>query len=178
MGRTIGYRECTSNGYIRIYDPAHPMAQRQGWVLEQRKVWHSAYGPIPTGCVIHHKNGDKADNRLENLEMLSRAEHALRHFEQVLAIFDKGQLAGRQIMIKQNQSEGPWNKGTTEYIWITCFVCNKAIRRKAAEHRKALKRGYRPCCSKGCGGVLGIAKAKGEPCHQTRRSSSSKQSKR
>lgn len=34
---------------------------------------------IPDGSVIHHKNENKWDNRIENLEVMSRAEHISHH---------------------------------------------------------------------------------------------------
>lgn len=46
-----------------------------------RRIWKDAYGEIPEGCHIHHKNGDSTDNRLENLECIGKREHHLMHFD-------------------------------------------------------------------------------------------------
>lgn len=37
-----------------------------------RQIWEQHRGPIPKGWLIYHLNGDKMDNRLENLAALPR----------------------------------------------------------------------------------------------------------
>ena len=75
-----------SRGYIvcRIYDdnPYYPMAVKAkngaGGILEHRLVIAQAIGRLLTkGEQVHHKNGDKEDNRFENLELISPANHKL-----------------------------------------------------------------------------------------------------
>lgn len=64
-----GGRYQESSGYIRILDSDHPHADKSGYVLEHLAVMSESLGrALFEGETVHHKNGIKDDNRLENLE--------------------------------------------------------------------------------------------------------------
>lgn len=48
-------------------------------VAAHRLIWELAHGPIATGLIVHHRNGDKRDNRLANLELMTHQEHSAHH---------------------------------------------------------------------------------------------------
>lgn len=48
-------------------------------VRQHRRVWREQRGPIPSGFDVHHRNGNPADNSIENLELQPHAEHARMH---------------------------------------------------------------------------------------------------
>lgn len=71
----------TKHGYIRVrVGKNHPLADPNGYAYEHLLVWVSAGHPRPpVGWLLHHANECKGDNRLSNLELLTRAEHNRRH---------------------------------------------------------------------------------------------------
>ncbi len=63
-------------GYILIYKPDHPRANKYGRVFEHIVVWEEYNKkPVPKGYVIHHLNGVKNDNKPENLVAMKFGEH-------------------------------------------------------------------------------------------------------
>lgn len=69
------------SGYCYIYKPEHPYAiKRKRYVAEHRLVMEKFLGRYLTEQeVIHHLNGIKTDNRLENLLVLNFNEHNKYH---------------------------------------------------------------------------------------------------
>ena len=47
--------------------------------FEHVLVWEAHHGPVPPGMELHHINGDKLDNRIKNLRLVSRIEHKRIH---------------------------------------------------------------------------------------------------
>lgn len=68
-----------ANGYVKVYDPNHRLAGSDGYVYEHRKVVFDAGISVPPKHEVHHKNLDHADNRLENLQVVTIAEHRRLH---------------------------------------------------------------------------------------------------
>jgi hypothetical protein len=86
--RWRGGRKITPAGYVAVRlgkdDPLYKMVGRNGYVLEHRLVMARALGRcLATNEEVHHKNRDKSDNKLENLELLDKSNHMIQHHKEL-----------------------------------------------------------------------------------------------
>lgn len=44
-----------------------------------RVIWKELHGDIPSGFIIHHKDGNKKNNVIENLELIEWGAHTIKH---------------------------------------------------------------------------------------------------
>lgn len=79
-----------SAGYFHM--SAGPSREKRFYILLHRLVWMAAHGEIPNGYEINHKNGNKRDNRIANLELVTRSENVLHAYNvlgKVFGLFDR-----------------------------------------------------------------------------------------
>ena len=71
---------CLNNGYEVIYAPTHPLARKNGFVYKHRLIYEEKLGRYLNRCeIIHHKDGNKLNNSLDNLELLTHHMHGVLH---------------------------------------------------------------------------------------------------
>lgn len=110
-------------GYWWIYYPEHHFASKTGYVLEHRYVYEQYY----KCCLlsfghIHHKNRIRSDNRIENLELLSRLNHIRLH--KIKDFSNRYCLICNTNISKTKTGENVWLKKKDG------FWCNKCYNKK------------------------------------------------
>jgi hypothetical protein len=75
-----GGRRINHQGYVLVYCPNHPYADRQGLVREHRLVMERHLGRyLWPEEVVHHENDNPQDNRIENLKIFANNAEHKRH---------------------------------------------------------------------------------------------------
>jgi hypothetical protein len=76
-----GGRHVAPNGYVKVLAPDHRLADSKGYVYEHRLVAEKKLArALRSGEQVHHRNGDRTDNREDNIHVFrSRAHHHVEH---------------------------------------------------------------------------------------------------
>ena len=120
----------TPKGYVRRYDAQHGRSR-----MEHVIVWERHNGAVPDGYQVHHRNGAKDDNRIENLELLTALEH--KRFHSGYYRDSEGQ------WIKPCRTCGEHKRVETEYyrrkdgVSAACRKCSIARSIRDKQERKA-----------------------------------------
>jgi len=123
------------DGRILIYCPNHPHTNHGGcYVFRYRLVMESSLGRfLLPGELVHHRNGDVTDDRIENLEVVSRSSHASKH---------RPKFGNKFVSIVTDEPVPTDRK---------CGLCGiiKPLQDFPRHHAKALGRGHRckHCCA-------------------------------
>ena len=81
-----GGRIIDGDGYVRLYTPDDPRANMGRYMKEHILVMEAHLGRLLVpGEEIHHRNGVRSDNRLENLELWVTSQPAGQRPEDLVA---------------------------------------------------------------------------------------------
>lgn len=141
MGRPAKYPIQTFNGIRFYHKPSRYYKadyREHGGLYMHRYVWECHNGPIPNGYCIHHADGNRSNNAIENLELVSINDHATYHinknFSEIPERMGRGIIAARDAAKEWHRSdEGRrWHAEHGKRTWIgrgieerKCINCGK-----------------------------------------------------
>jgi hypothetical protein len=123
--RWQGGKTYTTKGYIKVLCKEHPNCDSKGYVLEHRLVMEQKLGRyLDKDEDIHHINGVKIDNRVENLELLSHIQHLSKRKKDMSDRFCS--MCGRNKTYIDKKGYAYWSRDKNTKLFI-CSSCRHRI---------------------------------------------------
>ena len=132
------------HGWIFVYKPGHPSAHNNR-VKEHRLVMEAYLGRyLKRDEIVHHINKIKTDNRIENLKLVSVAEHASIH---------RCDRYPKSCRVGGNRANCPRCKRSIETMWNLTRVgmryrckCGRDVSKlKLGQLIRAIRKAGKPC---------------------------------
>lgn len=113
-----GGRKKSNKGYILILKKEHPFCPKGGYVFEHRLIMEKKLGRfLKHDEIIHHKNGKKDDNRIENLELMKLSDHTKKHNQnRKLSLETREKISKKSKLRLKNKENHPLYKNINKDI--------------------------------------------------------------
>lgn len=138
--------------YFRYPEKGKPYYYGGGEFLH-RKVWMDNNGAIPKDHYVHHRDGVKTNNKIENLELVHQKKHGIDHYNSREPIEKKCDCCADTFKTKtrrkadrfcSNKCKSKWRRDNkVDHIEKNCTHCGVAF--FSNKYDKGIY------CSKSCG---------------------------
>lgn len=94
-------------GYWYVLSPDHPNSSKQGYVAEHRLIMEKHLGRfLGKDEEVHHKDYNKKNNSIENLQLLTRKDHG------IITMRDRGPDIWKKVWTEEHRKKHiEWMKG-------------------------------------------------------------------
>ncbi len=113
--------------------------QRRG-VRLHRAVWEAHFGPIPSGFHVHHVNGDRSQNQIENLALMEGRNHVGHHSSKPTEAQSAARRSNQSATAEWHRSEEgrAWHASLSRATWrkrdartVACAHCGREYSTRA-----------------------------------------------
>jgi hypothetical protein len=115
-------------GYWYILKPDHPFADKSGYVPEHRWIYEQYYNVCLLPWIdIHHKNGIRDDNRIENLQSIGTRSDHTKHHNPLVDMSNRFCLlcGSKTTAIRKDRNNKPkWHRFENGHICERCYMKN------------------------------------------------------
>jgi len=130
-----GGKQNTKYGYLLIHKPDHPYCDCRNYVQSHRLVYEHYLSIIfdedvyiPKKYEVHHINGNKQQNNLLNLELLTKSEHSSITYKNNK--FPKKDMSKRLCLLCHGKTPLTNRGHECWYKYKDGFICSRCYKKK------------------------------------------------